>query len=460
MSEFKVFLCDVFAGLRQIESESVDCVVTSPPYWGLRDYKAEGQIGLERHPQQYIEHIVSIFEEIKRVLKPTGTIWLNLGDSYASHRSGADFEKNITTNKERLDSCILRNEFKKEIRSNWLQPKQRLLIPHRIAIAMQEKGWCLRNDLIWKKINYMPTSVKDRLSNSFEYIFFFVKNRKYYFDLDAIRIPHTCIGVTDMRPAGILRQKLYKGSAYNESDDPHLSQFQLKEKEIAEKLNFPRARTCREGYNAETHFYNKAGKNPGDFWQEPIDILETTSEPFPETHFAVFPTTLSRFCLKAGCPKQICIKCGKSRKRITKTEYVVTGGKSKSKINMADKFTFQMSNCMEKYRLGRAIAKHETLGFSDCGCGAGWRAGVVLDPFVGSGTTLQVAQELGLNGEGIELQPNYANLIMRRLNCKTKIARNKFSNPISTLEFISEKEILYEPKKMKIYDEKQARFYT
>ena len=147
----------------------VDLVFTSPPYWGLRDYGVDGQIGFEDHPQKYIDKIVEVSRAVRRILKKSGSYYLVLGDTYCG--TGA---------KRKIDG------------SNWLQPKQLLLLPSRIAVALQGDGWVLRNDCIWYKPNHMPSSVKDRRTTSFEHVFHFVKSRRYYYDLDSIRVPsHT-----------------------------------------------------------------------------------------------------------------------------------------------------------------------------------------------------------------------------------------------------------------------------
>jgi len=165
--------------LKQLPSESVDCVVTSPPYWNLRDYSVEGQIGLEADFRDYIEKLLSIFDEVHRILKPTGTLWVNLGDTYGGSGMGtsksdkryASKETYRPTGTESRSAALRRTSYNKSL----------LLIPERFAIAMVEKGWKLRNKIIWKKTNCIPESVKDRFTKSYEYIYFFVKSENYYF---------------------------------------------------------------------------------------------------------------------------------------------------------------------------------------------------------------------------------------------------------------------------------------
>jgi len=178
--------------LPTLPCDSVDLAVTSPPYWGLRDYGHEDQLGLESHPQLYVDHLVEICREVKRVIKPTGSFWLNLGDSYYGSRgNNSDYPQ---TKNQRISSGMPSKSLATGFNSNWLQPKQLLGIPWRVATALQEDGWILRNCVIWFKPNHMPESVRDRLTKSYEFFFFFVKSKKYYFDLDAIRIPQQTKG--------------------------------------------------------------------------------------------------------------------------------------------------------------------------------------------------------------------------------------------------------------------------
>ena len=256
MTTHKLIIGDVMKVLATVESDSVDLVMTSPPYFGLRDYgegtksvwdgdkncehiwikektnrpKSSGgkttigskindaqhivnykdrapysdfcskcnawygKLGLEPTLGLFIEHLIEVFSEIKRVLKPTGSFYLNLGDCYAGHKGFDNLAyggkphndiKNHTTNPDLPAKCLT-------------------LLPSRVAIALIDDGWILRNDIIWTKPNHMPSSVKDRLTNSYEHIFHLVKQRKYHYDLDEIRIPHKVCGVTDKRPMGIL----------------------------------------------------------------------------------------------------------------------------------------------------------------------------------------------------------------------------------------------------------------
>ena len=267
--------------MKNFPSDSIDLVVTSPPYWGLRDYGiGPKQLGQEDHPQEFIDNLVTVFQEVKRVLKSTGSFWLNLGDTYC-HKGGSDKggnDKSILG--EKTIAAQRRARFNGEF-TNWLQPKQKLMMPHRVAIALQDDGWILRNDVIWHKTNHMPESVQDRLTKSYENIFFFVKERKYYFDLDAIRVPSTT------QPWSNISTK-----------DPYIENNPRKyvgkyDADIAESVSSPRA---RQATRDTTSYYNPKGKNPGDVWDIP-------TKPFPGSHFAVFPPDLINPIIKAACPE-------------------------------------------------------------------------------------------------------------------------------------------------------------
>lgn len=254
-----LILGDSLQALQTLPDGSVDCIVTSPPYFGLRDYGEEGQYGQEATPSAYSETMRQVFSEARRALADDGTLWLNLGDSY-SVRWGSE---------RKAGRSGLNNDDDTRDRSGAIKhgvPEKNLIgTPWRVAFALQDDGWILRNAVVWHKTNAMPTSVRDRLSNKYENLFLFSKNKRYWFDLDAIREPHTMRpqrrGATvDYRPPGA--------------------------------LNAPTgAHRKREGRSADGH---PLGKNPGDVWSIP-------TRPYSAAHFAVFPPDLPLRCIKAGC---------------------------------------------------------------------------------------------------------------------------------------------------------------
>lgn len=182
-SHMTLYQGDAATILSKMDSDSVDCIVTSPPYYGQRDYGVESQIGLEDHPQIYISKLIEVFRQAKRVLKPTGSLWVNIGDTYWSGK-GRSHGVDVKQKNRRFS----RPQDKKGD-GHWCVPKQLLLIPHRFAIAMQDDGWIVRNDNVWLKPNPMPDPVMDRCAMAHEYVFHFVKQRKYYFNTEAVAVP-------------------------------------------------------------------------------------------------------------------------------------------------------------------------------------------------------------------------------------------------------------------------------
>jgi len=276
--------------MAELPEDSIDLVVTSPPYWGLRDYGlGKDQLGLEAHPQQYINSLVEISREIKRVLSSSGSYWLNLGDTYCtgkgkSHSPGGDIKRGI----EKVQPASSPNRTVK-LDGAWLQPKQLLGIPWRVAAALQNDGWILRNCVTWYKPNHMPSSVKDRLTNSYEFIFFLVKQRKYYFNLDEIRVPH------QGKPSGNKERKYLPDPRQN--GRKHFGRNIPWDPQGITKHDIATDRKDRS-YEDPLHLkaYNLTGKNPGDLWSIP-------TYPFKGAHFAVFPPSLIEPIIKAGCPR-------------------------------------------------------------------------------------------------------------------------------------------------------------
>ena len=238
---------DALEVLASLDAGSVDCIVTSPPYFGLRDYGVGGQIGAEDSPAEFVAALVDVFREARRVLADDGTLWLNLGDSYASGSRTA--YANTGKAAGRIGTT----------RPPSALPAKNLLgIPWRVAFALQDDGWILRNDIIWHKPNAMPESVRDRLSKRYEHLFLFSKKPRYHFDLDAIREP------------------ILKGAAGSEFHTGKTGGHQL-----------GRASSRPRG----TH---PNGKNPGDVWS-------ISTQPFTGAHFATFPIALPERCVLAGC---------------------------------------------------------------------------------------------------------------------------------------------------------------
>ena len=283
----KIYQGDSLGVLKTLEENTIDCCVTSPPYYALRDYGVDGQIGLEETPEKYIERLTNVFKEVYRVLKPNGTMWLNIGDSYAGNCSVTSTGRcGMGKPRERIDHRVF----------DGIKPKDLIGIPWMLAFSLRNAGWYLRQDIIWHKPNPMPESVTDRCTKSHEYIFLMSKSQKYYFDYEAIQ--EEAVTQADRR---IGKRVTYDG----------------------------KRKGADEAYVV---------RNKRDVWS--INVM-----PNKEAHFATYPPKLVSTCILAGCPE----------------------------------------------------------------------GGIVLDPFMGSGTTGIVANKLGRHYVGIELNPQYVEMAKRRI---------------------------------------------
>jgi site-specific DNA-methyltransferase (cytosine-N4-specific) len=258
---------DSLAVLRELPDRSVNCCVTSPPYFGLRDYGNKGQYGLEASPAEYVETMRALFAEVRRVLADDGTLWLNLGDSYsrnpAKGGSGTPNGRNVPamgypdrSKRGSSDGHVGRAD-RPGSPAGGVPHKNLLGVPWLAAFALQGDGWILRNEIIWSKPNAMPESVTDRLSSRHEHLFMFAKSQRYWFDLDPIREPH--VSTPDREGKNALRgQKAIRPVGPNSGS------------------------------------YSEGGRNPGDVW-------EVAARPFAEAHFAVMPPELAERAVLAGC---------------------------------------------------------------------------------------------------------------------------------------------------------------
>ena len=334
---------DCVEQLRLLPNESVHCCVTSPPYWGLRDYGVAGQLGLEPTPQEYVAKMVAVFAEVRRVLRDDGTLWLNLGDWYCSqvglHDGREDNQPGVGASRVwrngsgRADGIVdergQRNRNGNTVPG--LKPKDLCGIPWRVAFALQADGWYLRSDIIWHKPNPMPESVTDRPTKAHEYIFLLAKSERYYYDAEAISEPSNG----------------WNGSSFTDERDaltkPNLGRGP---RNIDGNMSSRGVTRTTEGLNLKTQA-EKTGptRNKRSVWT-------VATAPYSEAHFATFPPDLIKPCILAGC---------------------LVGG-------------------------------------------------TVLDPFGGSGTTGQVALELGRQAILIELNPKYCDLIRDRTNVTPGLA--------------------------------------
>lgn len=311
----RIYTGDCIEIMQTLPSESVNCCITSPPYYNLRDYGMEDQIGLEHTPEEYISKLVRVFHEVQRVLRQDGTLWLVIGDSYAGSNKGRsrtsiNYNKG---NKGTQDNANLQYGYT----SFNIKNKELIGIPWMLAFALRNDGWHLRQDIVWYKPNAMPESVKDRCTRSHEYVFLLTKSCKYYYDNEAIKEPAVTADRNSPRGSkgattpnsGRRKQNEYGNRTYTGFNERYFSQD-----------SFPLMRNKR-------------------------DVWSISTRGCKDSHFATFPPQIVEPCLLAGCPKE----------------------------------------------------------------------GVVLDPFIGSGTTAAVAIKNGRNYVGIDINPDYVKLAKTRI---------------------------------------------
>jgi site-specific DNA-methyltransferase (adenine-specific) len=303
-----ILVGDALDRLRGLPTGSVDCVITSPPYYRLRDYGVVGQIGLEATVQGWVDRLRAVFGEVARVLKPGGSMWLDLGDTYSQQNRDGTRAKSL------------------------------LLAPERLMLALTQDGWILRNRVVWAKTSPMPSGVLDRLESTHDVVYFLVRSRRYFFDLDAIREP---IPSTEQGPVEL-------------------------------------------------------GRNAGDVWRLPVAR-------FTGAHFATFPAELVTRPLLSSCPAKLCVKCGAAWRTKTSIKRI---GTSKP---------FKRDPYVRMHPVRYRVIRSDPRLVSGCQCAAATRPGVVLDPFIGTGTVAAVAEQHDRDWLGIELNPSYCQLAWQRI---------------------------------------------
>jgi DNA modification methylase len=327
----QILLGDATEQLRTLPEHSIDCCVTSPPYYALRDYFVTGQIGLEATVDGWVADLQAVLAEVARVLKPGGSLWLNLGDSFSRHpKYGAP-------------------------------AKGMLAAPERLLLALMADHWIVRSKVIWSKPNALPNSVADRLNINYEVVYFLVRSSRYYFDLDAIREPHRSTGAKRTTGTGATTPT-WAGPLASGSQD-----------------GLRRARPAGQPGHA-------LGKNPGSVWTIP-------TKGFRGPHFATFPPQLIRKPILATCPEAICTRCGAPQRRTVTARRAPVGPTSSD----------------------RSRTERPAGDLVGCGCGAPTVPGLVIDPFMGAGTVGLVAEQLGRDWLGIEINPEYRTLATKRI---------------------------------------------
>jgi DNA modification methylase len=294
----RIMVGDCRKVLRTLPDDSVHCIVTSPPYWGLRDYGVAGQLGMERTLGEFIDVMVDVFAEVRRVLRPDGTLWLNLGDSYATSpngRSAATVKElgndDRSANKGNTACDGVRRNYAGE---GYLKPKDLCGIPWRVAFALQSDGWWLRQDIIWSKPNPMPESVTDRCTKAHEYLFLLSKAERYFYDAEAIAERATS-GREDMATNGLRTGTAYLNGNTDNSYKPGRASGNRSHKAVTEY----------EQSDSEEH-RTKAGllkvSEIAYLTRNKRSVWEIATSPFPGAHFATFPPALIEPCVLAGCP--------------------------------------------------------------------------------------------------------------------------------------------------------------
>ncbi len=373
--------------LRDLPARSVQCVITSPPYWGLRDYgNGDDQIGNERIPdclgwatglpcgECFVCHMVQVFREVHRVLRDDGTLWLNLGDTYAGSMTGG-------TGPKSPEQATKRNEQKMFDRGNietGIDKGNLVGVPWRTALALQADGWILRNDIVWSKSSQMPESVENRCTKSHEYIHMFTKKQDYFFDYVAIQED------SKSDPRNNVPVKFKPTSKKDKLD-------------TSDKIRSAATSASMNGRDEVP--YDKTNKR--DVW-----VLPTAN--YKGGHFATFSSRLITPCILSGTSEHgCCAVCYRPWERLVVRNGGVPSG---DKTNDSRDRSFSSSrNGVESFTLDGVIARKETGGWRKmCGCRTDEVVPcLVLDPFVGTGTTVATSLQLGRHGVGIDLSEKY-----------------------------------------------------
>ncbi|MFT3708020.1 MAG: site-specific DNA-methyltransferase [Archangium sp.] len=311
MSRFVLLIGDARTKLRELPDESVQCVVSSPPYWALRDYGVDGQIGLEDSPKKFIAELVKVFREVRRVLRADGTCWLNLGDTYASAGRGGVGTTSTINGEQQLANVKARAMMRSRIVD--AKPKDKHGIPWRVAFALQEDGWYLRSDIVWHKVNPMPEAVKDRPTVAHEFVFLLSKSERYFYNHEAAREP--CVvgaahprvslkpaGQPTSRPGAKDAERAFsrkrktavdqRQGAYNAQEEEQ----RPKEGKSAASTRMGRGPGWRVKQN-ESFAAATLGQAETRNWR---DVWSIPSQPSPLEHYAAFPEELARRCIVAG----------------------------------------------------------------------------------------------------------------------------------------------------------------
>lgn len=374
---------DALTLARELPDDSVDCIVTSPPYWGLRSYLAGDdpskslEMGAEPTLAEYVERLVVLFRELRRALKDDGTCWLNLGDSYASSPPGCGgFSKSsglsgAASANYKASQDLAGGSKRDTIKGSGLKPKDLCLVPYRVALALQDDGWWLRSNIVWHKPNPMPESVTDRPTSAHEALFLLAKSARYFYDADAVK---------------------------EEAGPPGGNGF-----------------AGRQGGSRGLPMSGGAGTE--DRWDAPTrnkrNVWTIATKPYSGSHYAVMPPALVEPCVKAGCPAKVCAECGAPWVRVMeRTAMVVRPGPGRGPAmgtSAGATSRTQVTGTMLSPPTSKTTGCRAT-----CDHDADTRPGLVLDPFGGSGTVGMVAESLGRRWLMFDLDQRNADLMHKR----------------------------------------------
>ena len=411
--EFITLYCgDVRSILPQLPAGIAQTCPSSPPYYQLRDYGVDGQLGLEETPQEYLAKMVDVYAQVGRVLCPGGTVWVNMGDSY---NGTGDRGPNIRGNGD-----LSYRAGGKGMSVSGLKPKDLMMMPAELAIALRNAGWWLRSEISWYKKNPMPESVNDRPTKAHEQIYLLANALKYFYDAEAIR--EKASENTHLRLSQDLARQIGSHRAHggSKTNGPMKAVGRL-------------AANGKVGVEKQNASFESAVCLPV-YTRNSRTVWDITTQPFKEAHFAVFPMGLPTRCIKAGTSeKGQCANCGAPYVRIVE-KVGETASWNNSRFDTGKTAEHQLTRSQPKRdrtagnrngegqsTLDSSVPQTATLGWKrSCQCDTdAIEPQTVLEPFAGAGTTLIAAKRLGRRSIGIELNPEYCEMIVRRIKAET-----------------------------------------
>ncbi len=408
--DVRILLGDALEQLATLPDASVQCIVTSPPFWALRDYEVDGQIGLEATPEEWCAKLVEVFAECRRVLRDDGTFWLEVGDTYNANQGGSS------------DGSRTKSGVAGDVPNAWggkgasparprpagLKPKDLVGAPWMLAFALRADGWYLRSECIWHRPNPMPESITDRPTKSHSQVFLLTKRPLYFYDADAIRDP--------LNPDSVARYG--RGSRYDDQEEVDAVPY------AATRPRGTMRRNPREG--VDTNGGGQASEEMGwplDVGANARTVWRIATEPTPFKHFATMASEVARRCIAAGTSDAgRCPECGAPWKRITERTVTNPGNRTTNGNIERTERQRAFTERRESFRTTTGWAPQCQHGADEESDGWAPVPCVVLDPFMGSGTTALVARRMGRHAVGVELSPAYLEIARERLSQQSLFA--------------------------------------